>query len=511
MKRTVKLLPYVFLTVLLVAVALAAGLYPLFAGPPVSAKVSVPLNLPEQNALVRLLKAERFDDLEQIFGALQARYEKGSLGEKYVARAFAAFERADPEIAVPLKRWREAHAGSFAPHLAFGIYSLKLAWTNRGSAAGKFTNIEQHKAMVRFLGEARPALEEAIDRNPRLPMAWATLLSVSMATEPVDRRTAHYHRALVHVPDSSILHRRYHYAISPKWGGSPGAQVLLRMRLQLTYSDDPDFRWVHFYTARREIDAKFKHFDRNPWKSFFAKLQAELGIPPIVMERDQTPAEAKKSVEAQKKRYREALRLIDEMLVDGDSAWLRHKRGLALWGLENLDEALVEIERAVQRDPYSVRFREDLTRILGAHRRYRDAHDHWRHLVERDPYNPHLLVDYAVFLQGLGRNDKAGEQLRKALLFGSYDDRVHLEIGVFYWLEGRLEHAMEEMKQVVRLVPEFPGGWYYYGLALKRVGHCDAIGAYKEYLRLCRINGPCGEMYKSVARNEIQNIELGCD
>ena len=219
---------------------------PLFAGPPVSVVGSAPLNLPKRSHLVVLLKGGQYAELDEILTSLQERYEAGRLHEWHVTSAFKAFERADPDMDEPLKVWRETYPDSFAPHLAIGLYALKQAWAIRGEKVVALTNPEQFKAMQRFLDESKPALGEAVRINPKLPIAWGALVSTAMTVGNRHDVAEVYNAAREQIPDSSLLYRRYHYALSPKWGGSALAQSGLRLWLRWNYSDNRDYLWVRY-------------------------------------------------------------------------------------------------------------------------------------------------------------------------------------------------------------------------------------------------------------------------
>ncbi len=482
---------------------------PLFASPPVSVVGSAPLNLPKRDHLVELLKSGQHAELDKVLKGLQERYEAGRLHEWYVTSAFNAFERADPDMDEPLKVWRETHPDSFAPHLAIGLYALKQAWAIRGEKIVALTNPEQFKAMKRFLDESKPALWEAVRINPKLPIGWGALVSTAMTVGSRRDVAMVYAAAREEIPDSSLLYRRYHYALSPKWGGSALAQGGLRLWLRWNYSDHRDYLWARYYSDTERVDALLFQGAVH----WISRLLQEIGateIDRLVSYFLPETENVEHSKDSEDHPAVQALRIIDDILPHWETAWLRKRRGDALYRLSRIHEVIPEYARAVELSPYWVEARMGMTRILSLHNRYRDAHEQWKAAVEVDPYDPDLLVDYATFLSGVDEKEEARSQLRKASVYGEHDDEVRVQSGRLYWELGQMEPALAEMKKAAELVPENPHNWYFYGLALKRTKNCDAIDAYKSYLRLCRKWG-CGPTYTSVAQTEIKNITAGCD
>lgn len=462
---------WVVLAVVTVAtIGAAAVMYRFDSGPNIDSMESV--GVAELRALVALAKSGRFARLDQVLSALQARYEKGRISENVVSDAFNAFYRADPELAEPLKGWREHSPNSFAPHLAIGIYNVRLAWAVRGTEWSSFTSRPQMDAMEEFLERGRLALRAAVQKNPRVPAAWSELIAIAMATEDQAGRTRVYREALRHVPRSSAVHNQYHYAISPKWGGDATLQSHLRATLRREFPEDADFWWLFVHEQEEQIEY----------------LLEEKG-------------EAK-----------HALQLIDALLAKRETAWLYKHRGMALHGLERFEDAVSAYERAIELAPEWISVYRHMIRALGRLHRPNEAHSYWKRVLELDPYNPDLLVQYAEFLSGImAQTEAAHAQLRKAMLYGGDDDRLYVRMAQYYWERRMPKRALENTKRAVDLVPGRPSNWYYHGLALKRMEDCDAIRAYQRYLRICEgENANCADASRSEVRNTLENLKRDC-
>lgn len=428
------------------------------------------VGLLELRALVALAKSNRFARLDQVMAGLQARYEKGQIPEYVVSNAFGAFHRADPELAEPLKRWREHSPQSFAPFLAAGIYNVRLAWAVRGTEWNSRTSAPQMEAMGEFLDHARKLLRAAVQKNPRLPAAWSELITIAMATENQVGRTEVYKEALRHVPRSSEVHSRYHFAIAPKWGGDAKLQSHLRATLRREFGDDKNFRWVSVYEEEVQIED--------------------------VLEKK---GDAKR-----------ALKLIDALLSDRETAWLYKHRGMAFCKLKRFEDAVDAYERAIELAPAWTSLYEKMIWTLGRLHRPHEVQRYWKQVLELDPYNPDLLVRYAGFLSGImSQKEEAHAQLRKALLYGGDDDRLHIKMAQYYWEYRMPKRALEETKRATELVPMRPWNWFFHGLALKRTEDCEAIRAYERYLLLCMADD-CADQIKEDVQLSVKSLKRDC-
>lgn len=450
------------------AVGVAAFLFRFESKPDLDSMESVGLS--EMRALVALAKSEKFARLDQVLADLQVRYEKGRISERVVSGAFNAFQRADPELAEPLKRWREHSSQSFAPFLASGIYNVHLAWTVRGTEWSSRTSRAQMDAMDEFFEQARVLLRAAVQKNPRVPAGWGELITIAMATEDQAGRTRVYEEALRHVPRSSTVHSRHHSAISPKWGGDAALQSHLRAALWQEFGDDKSFWWLIVHEKQEQIE--------------------------YVLEKK---GEAKR-----------ALKLIDALLSERKTAWLYKHRGMAFYKLKRFEDAVDAYERAIELAPAWTSLYEKMIWTLGRLHRPHDVQRYWKQVLELDPYNPDLLVRYAGFLSGImAQTEEAHAQLRKALLYGGDDDRLHIKMAQYYWEHKMPKPALAETKRAVELVPMRPWNWYFHGLALRRTEDCGAVQAYERYMLLC-LADDCADSIKDGVRNSIKNLKRDC-
>lgn len=493
-------------TVLIIAGVLVS---PFFIGPPTAVVASPPTNVPSSDQLIELLIAGRYAEMDEALRMLQERYEAGQVPETSVVRTFDTFSRIDPNLLEPLRDWREANPNSFAPYLALGVYLSAQAWAIRGERVAILTNREKLALMRQYLDDTQSALWGAVRKKPRLPIAWATLISSAMVVGNRHDVGNLYNIALKHIPDSSTLHRRYHYAMSPEWGGSAFLQFALRMELRRRYAGKSEFQWVYFYSDKKRIDM----YLFEPPRSWVSPIITMIWGRDAAERVNEFLNDVWTKIFGQKVKEEpaaKALRIIDKIMRYGSDAWLHKRRGDALSNLRRFNEVNSEYAKAISLSPDWPEARVGMARSLSFQRRYRDAQKHWRAAIKIKPYDPNLLVQYTNFLFRIGDKDEADRQIRKALVYGANDDGVRLQAGRLYWVRGMPDHALTEIRKATELAPVRPVNWYFYGLALKRVKSCKAIDAYNTYLELCR-NWTCKENSMFNARLEIKNITAGCD
>lgn len=501
-KSTLLILTSTLLMLVFAGIALTM-IGPLVAGPTPVTRVSVPLHLPAPDELHDLLISEQFGELERQLVRIQARYEAGDVTEAHVAEAYSAFERADLTLEEPLQRWRATVPNSFAAYLASGLYQMKLAWITRGEAPGRTPNSQQLDRMRTLIDKAWPDLLEVTKRKPKSPPAWAALITGAMLKREPGSVEKIYSMARDEVPASSLVHRRYHDAQSPRWNGSPIAQFFLRIRLRLQHSDEPAFYWVHFYSDQQKVDAILRDEYTSEFRQFVDLVAWAVSAGDLV--------DWVYSFFPQEYPDIAALRTLDNIILYWDTAWARSRRGDLLHRLQRYEGVIAEYGRAVEVSPDSMEPRRKLARYLRRSQRFFDAHYHWKKIINRDPYDPALLVEYARFLQGMGQGELAGKHLKQALVFGGADDRVRHEVGVLYWTLGLYQDAVKELRKAVDLVPDKPRNWYFYAISLQRAQDCKAQEAFEKYVDMCDMLGVCIPDNMSVARNSIKIIKAGCD
>ena len=109
--------------------------------PPAAAAVAIadpssPLS-PAQKASRRdsreLLQAGRYADLDARMNGFQQAYRSGAIDDLELLREFGAFARTDSALQDKLDAWVQEYPGSYAAHLARGIYYFRCGVVTRGT------------------------------------------------------------------------------------------------------------------------------------------------------------------------------------------------------------------------------------------------------------------------------------------------------------------------------------------------------------------------------------------
>lgn len=441
------------------------------------------IDIPDRLELARLLKEGQFARLDQLMNQIQDAYESKNIDEGALRSVVLAFHRADPEFAERLSEWRAAFPKSFAPYVASGSYQLALAWVTRGTELAHLTSAKQFEVMKGYLLDARASYRVGIEKRARIPIAWADLISVSLGSgggrRAVDRV---YLEAKAVLPASSMVHRRYHYALSEKWYGSKIEQRQLRDQLLQRFPDNPSFKWAEF------VEDEDKRWDQAH------KLALE-------------------------KRALDALAIADSLLQRSETRWNRLYRGNILYNLEKYDEALEEYFRALRMSPGWSEPVKQIQYVMTRQRRRLDSIKVWQQLIRYDPYNPEFLLPYASFLGSLAMHEEAHKLIDRALVYGADDDEVRTALGRRHLVQKKMEPAIAEMRRAVGLVPARADNWLYLARALQMNEDCSAIEPYKVVVSICKAldedkSKPwrrCKLVQAHEAELSIKNITEACD
>ena len=138
--------------------------------------------------------------------------------------------------------------------------------------------------------------------------------------------------------------------------------------------------------------------------------------------------------------YREALRL--EPVFPRAQGNL----GLALLEKGSLDEAVVELTRALSSDP-APRYHHGLARIFGQRKIYSLALYHYAEAAKGLPAEPDIPTELAGLYREMGKGSDAEKLYRKALGISPSHEGARLGLASLYMAEGQTERAIEELKQ----------------------------------------------------------------
>ena len=434
-------------------------------------KAALPAAVLERLEIIRLLKAEDFKELETRFAKVAAMAEAGPSLNRNPVYTLSAFMTADPELVRPLNRWRETYPKSFAPHLAFGLYSEHIGWVVRGDKFVRYTNPQRFAEMEKYFEAARVSLRASLDYNPKIDGAWQSLIEITMAIG--NRRAVEtiFAEALTHVPKSSRVYGAYYEAIAPRWGGSPAEQFALRLRMQSMFSGNPDFAWVANMSDRE-----------SAWELY------------------------------RKDKSAEALEKFEDLIRQGGGTSSHRGRAYSLYKLGKYEESIAELQRVAEMDPANPEVYSELAEIQANHKaHWAAARRNMGIALMLDPYNPEFLVSRANFMMNHAKLDAAKKDLDNALLFGALDDRVRDSLRRYYSTTGDDKAAMAEAENKLRLVPGNLDNLLSYGMAFFVRQDCRAGPVFESYLSVCRMLKECDDGQQEYVTTMLRSIRNSCN
>ncbi|MFQ5489229.1 MAG: tetratricopeptide repeat protein [Phycisphaerae bacterium] len=165
--------------------------------------------------------------------------------------------------------------------------------------------------------------------------------------------------------------------------------------------------------------------------------------------------------------------------------------GIALSESGASDEALAELNRAVQIDPDNEIAQYNLASLLGLAGQHQQALAHYEKAVGLKPNYVQAWINWANALSALGRPQQAVEKYRAALR--ATDRRtpadlflkIHINLGNALFTLGDVAQAEQQYRKALAIKPDHYRAHYNRAVALERLGRVgDAIDEYRQTLRL---------------------------
>lgn len=196
-------------------------LEPGFVGSPGTDGDGYPLATADKRVPLRLLRARKFDSLEDWMTDLQRQFEADWHKEYWPIDALDAFGNPDPSLDALLDEWVAAKPDSYMALAARGIHGEALGWHARGGKWAHETPPENFRKMRVEHAVAFPDLDDALSMHPALVAVHRTLIRIAMANSaPLDLLRQLLDRALVQCPDCFQIRATFMLALQPRWLGS---------------------------------------------------------------------------------------------------------------------------------------------------------------------------------------------------------------------------------------------------------------------------------------------------
>jgi tetratricopeptide (TPR) repeat protein len=294
---------------------------------------------------IRLLRARNFVQLDDVVERAQAAADRDPTLEPPLVRILSAFETSDDSVTALVEEWVAARPSSSAARLARAEHHIALAWSSRGTASGDETSTTQFTDMQTRLQQVVRDVEANLKRHQLSGAPLAQLLTVAQALGGADACLRVWEEFRREASASFMLWNRLAHCLRPRWGGS--------------------------YAALEELAGRATRHERaNP------NLRGLVGMVPfdqgtLAHERDRATA----------------IRHYTWAIALGDRGVYRHWRARAYLAQRRFQEALVDIERALElvpEDADSLVIRAWIARDMG---RTADASADVRLVAELDPSN----------------------------------------------------------------------------------------------------------------------------
>lgn len=402
-------------------------------------------------ALTEMLLGHDFAALDEELSGHQEAFESGATREKFVAHAFAMFDNSDPLVGKALDAWVEQTPASYAAHLARALYFAHLAMLTYPTAASPDPFDRRYAPMAEWARAALDELERAIEINPRLTLAYASLIRLQLMLGDRDAVAPTRDAGLRQYPQSALIHTMFARSLSPAYGGSYEAL------------------WNYIHAA-----------------VFMDRTEPEIGAVVNI-------GEYFRGREAMMRGdYTKAARHLGSTNPVNEIRLYLVTHAFALVRAEKFDLARERAERSLEIWPQD----PDAYYVLAlAHAALGDgdaALAASAMAVQLDPLRPEFLVIYSRQLGMLGRWGDALAHLENALVYGSGKKEVYALLGRAYLL-GR-DDAARAVAPLVRAVeydPREPDNWLYLADALLATGDCRYIRAISVYVEMCSSMGIC--------------------
>jgi tetratricopeptide (TPR) repeat protein len=186
-----------------------------------AAAAATPLtSVPDSAQTLSLLKAARFVELNQRYGAVQSQFDQGGISDETLRAVFRNFSHTDPALESRYASWVRQMPRSYIAHLARAIYYLRIGEERRGGGFISVTSSSQLQGMEAAFAMALQELKKsvALESNPLLSYLYA--LEVSRYEGHSDDSYRWLHAAITIDPRTFIARQMYMKTLQTAWGGS---------------------------------------------------------------------------------------------------------------------------------------------------------------------------------------------------------------------------------------------------------------------------------------------------
>lgn len=306
------------------------------------------LGLPDEALVGRkafnLLRQGKFDELQSLLLRLQSEMEKDLSREDRLVDTFEGFKIPDPAALSLFSGWAKKYPGEWPALAGRGVFYTNLGFESRGAKWIHKTSQEQIDGMELFFELAKPDLEKAIELNPKCVPALRGLIAIAAALGDSPKAVARYGGMY---PESYRVRAQGIHFLCPRWGGTYETMLAYIEESRRYAIVNPRMRQLDGYTLYDKADMLYRGSKNEEALRMTraAKVMSGNWLYPVLEGR----------ILLAMKNPGQALASFDEAVksrLNGETiSW----RATALMELERYEEALADLDRARQIDPFNER------------------------------------------------------------------------------------------------------------------------------------------------------------
>jgi len=398
----------------------------------------------------KLLHAKKFSKLNEILHTYQLASETDNCSEKNLHNAYWAFCRDSEGYETLLNNWTESFPDHYQPYLARACYYYEMGWAARGFDYARNTSREQFDSMNSYFAKAEQDIEQVHKHFNKTVIGYELLMSMRNAQGRQRESDAAKNKALTISPASYAVRVGYLYTIRPRWGGS--------------YEQMNTF-----------IQESLTLVSQNPkLKLLQGEILIEKGYSLLV-----------------KKEYEKADPLFTQALLFGENSDVYYKRGMNRMYMEQYEESLHDLNRALELNPEASSFyyrrslthsyleqydkaMTDIQKSLAIKPNYKKAKYQKGWILVKNGYQLQEEGDYITAIYEFNR----AEALCPEYAY------LYYQRGKAYTKTNQLDLAFADLKKSIELAPEEFNYHYIFAWVCGQTNRWEqAVEQWQKYIR----------------------------
>jgi tetratricopeptide (TPR) repeat protein len=189
-----------------------------------------------------LLRADKFQQLDDYYSAVQRRFDAGNISGDDLRNEFRSFYPTDRDLEAKLDGWVHAFPESYVARLARAIYYKRTGFEERGGEYISKTSAERIRNMDSSLGKAIRDFGASLALETKPFLSYLHMLDISNQYAGVPYTRQLYEKAVALGPASFGLRLKFMTALEAKWGGSLREMRAFMEECRIAHLPDPQLR-----------------------------------------------------------------------------------------------------------------------------------------------------------------------------------------------------------------------------------------------------------------------------